>query len=425
MPTIRIVTDAGSNLHDLFAKVMGEPNERTYTTEAFTKKNEHGSIAFKGNWQLDEYNDDWAYGYASSVEARDADGNLVAVFEDVRLDLESGPNLLGIYIAKNLRDVLNLMGHDESVVFTGGNGSDYFDVSDVDLLYIGLSLDLKGGDDIIDRTGAVRRDVPIGQFGGDGNDILRGGALNGGAGDDRLIFDPAVSKYGNVPEASSLPDTFEGLIGGPGTDVVDFSLLDGVAGASGINLRLWREAYENQNGSSVTLREVEGAIGTKFDDYFEGNLGANVLSGRGGNDVLDGLAGDDRLDGGAGRDVLIGGGGADRLTGGASRDFFVFTALGDSQQTGAGRDVILDFSSAQRDQIDLRDIDASTLAAGDQAFTLIGTAGFTAGVAGQLRYDVGANGHLYLWGDVNGDRRADFSVLVAHTDSLAASDFLL
>ena len=54
---------------------------------------------------------------------------------------------------------------------------------------------------------------------------------------------------------------------------------------------------------------------------------------------------------------------------------------------GADADRITDFSHAQADRIDLSAIDASTGAAGDQAFSFIG-AGLYTGVAGQLRFSV-------------------------------------
>ncbi len=73
------------------------------------------------------------------------------------------------------------------------------------------------------------------------------------------------------------------------------------------------------------------------------------------------------------------------------------------------------------DKIDLRSIDASTWASQDQAFSFIGSAAFT-GRAGELR---SAGGSVY--GDVNGDGRADLqiNVTVVGGGVLSASDFLL
>ncbi|MEA1832114.1 family 16 glycosylhydrolase [Methylobacterium durans] len=150
--------------------------------------------------------------------------------------------------------------------------------------------------------------------------------------------------------------------------------------------------------------------GNGLANEIQGNAGANTLSGLGGNDVLNGGGGNDLLLGGegndklhgdAGNDVLIGGLGTDRLYGEAGADTFRFTALADSPY--AARDTIVDFDAAEGDTIDLSAIDANSLVAGDQAFTYIGAAAFSA--AGQLRY---ANG--ILSGDLNGDRIADFGL---------------
>ncbi len=81
--------------------------------------------------------------------------------------------------------------------------------------------------------------------------------------------------------------------------------------------------------------------------------------------------------------MLRGGAGKDTLTGGIGGDRFVFAATGDSV-TGANADRITDFSRAQGDRIDLSAIDANTGAAGNQAFTFIGSGAFTHH-AGQLR----------------------------------------
>jgi Ca2+-binding RTX toxin-like protein len=142
-----------------------------------------------------------------------------------------------------------------------------------------------------------------------------------------------------------------------------------------------------------------------------------------GNLQLFGGAGDDRLIGGAGNDLLYGVGGRDTLTGGGGSDSFQFRAILDS--TNVNPDRILDFTSGT-DKIDLGRIDADANAAGDQAFSFVGSGAFQ-GVAGQLRaYDTGL-GHWRVEGDVNGDGLADFAleVVLATPQSLASSDFIV
>ena len=88
---------------------------------------------------------------------------------------------------------------------------------------------------------------------------------------------------------------------------------------------------------------------------------------------------------------------------------------------GANRDVITDFVSGL-DHIDLTGIDAKT-GNGNQAFKWIGKQGFHHH-KGELHY-VKHGGNVIVQGDVNGNGKADFEILVQHHTSLAAHDFLL
>jgi len=88
--------------------------------------------------------------------------------------------------------------------------------------------------------------------------------------------------------------------------------------------------------------------------------GDDTLLGGGGNDILFGQAGNDTLNGGLGNDILIGGKGNDTLIGGGGTDTFLWLK-GDTNTTattgtGLGTDVIKDFSTAQGDKLDLRDL---------------------------------------------------------------------
>jgi Ca2+-binding RTX toxin-like protein len=152
---------------------------------------------------------------------------------------------------------------------------------------------------------------------------------------------------------------------------------------------------------------IENAVGGTGGDSLTGNDAANGLKGAAGADRLYGLAGNDALDGGTG---------ADSLTGGAGADIFDFNTIRDSLP--ASRDTILDFVRGT-DHIDLRTIDANSAAAGDQAFSFIGSGSFT-GQTGLLNFT-----NNVLAGDINGDRVADFRITVAGTSSLRAGDLYL
>jgi serralysin len=152
---------------------------------------------------------------------------------------------------------------------------------------------------------------------------------------------------------------------------------------------------------------IERAIGGSANDVIKGNVAKNSLYGRSGNDTLYGLDGNDVLIGGVGKDTLIGGNGADTF------DFNLIT-----ESRGSTIDTISDFVRGI-DHIDLRSIDASTKASGNQAFSFIGASAFS-GKAGQLKFSAGT-----VSGDVNGDKVADFQIKVAGLSKLDKGDFYL
>jgi Ca2+-binding RTX toxin-like protein len=140
--------------------------------------------------------------------------------------------------------------------------------------------------------------------------------------------------------------------------------------------------------------------------------------------TLNGGAGNDTLTGSAGNDSLIGGAGIDHLFGGASQDTFVFSGASlAALDTGAGatRDVIEDFGG---DKISLANIDGNLNTAGDEAFSFIGTAAFSA--AGQVRVFLDGAGNTIVEGNMDNNLGADFQIeLHNFTGQLNASDFLL
>ncbi len=246
------------------------------------------------------------------------------------------------------------------------------------------NLDGGSGDDTL--RGGGGNDTLLG---GDGNDRLNGGGgadqMSGGLGNDVYFVNKAADQ---VSESNNVGDV----------DLVKSS----ITYALGPNLE------------KLTL------IGTAAIDGAGNELG-NTLTGNGAANSLSGLGGDDRLAGGDGDDVLIGGGGRDVLTGGAGADTFKFLALSDSGITGATRDKITDFAAG--DRIDLSAIDAKSGTPADDAFTLIGTAGFSH-TAGELRaYAAGAN--TLVAGDVDGDGHADFQIVLTGSHVLGAGDFVL
>ena len=168
---------------------------------------------------------------------------------------------------------------------------------------------------------------------------------------------------------------------------------------------------------------MESKSGSAANDALFGGMGKDKLIGGDGKDYLVGNLGDDKLYGGSADDRLYGGMGADDLYGGAGGDRFIFKSLKHSGPSRSSWDSIFDFSTKQKDKIDLSGIDANTLRAGNQAFSYIGKKDFS-GKAGELRYEK-AKSDTYIYGDVNGDKVADFTIHLDDAVSLSKVYFVL
>jgi Ca2+-binding RTX toxin-like protein len=170
-----------------------------------------------------------------------------------------------------------------------------------------------------------------------------------------------------------------------------------------------------------------GAGGDHFSafggrDTLLGNGGNDVLNGGAGNDTLNGGADNDTLNGGSGDDLITGGAGMDKMTGGAGHDTFIFASP--AQTAARFADTITDFVHGT-DKITLTAIDADTHKIGNQAFHFLAAKGaaFTH-TAGDLRWSYGTS-TTTIEGDVNGDARADFAIVLTGHKALAATDFHL
>lgn len=318
----------------------------------------------------------------------------------------------------------NIVGREDASLISGLDGNDRLtgrEAGDT----------LNGGDGADRLRGFGGGDV---LNGGPGNDTLDGGSgadrMQGGAGKDVYVVDNPGDRVD------------ESVAGSGGVDTVQSSLSLSLAGSAvirGVVERLTLLGADNLNGTGNDLANVitgnsgnnrlNGGLGNdklngvSGDDRLIGGSGNDRLNGGGGNDDLRGEAGLDTLLGASGNDRLAGGAGADRLTGGSGGDRFVLTAVGESGTAAAARDVITDFQDGV-DRIDLSAIDAKLAVGGNQAFSFIGTAAFTA--PGQVHFfqNAGIN-RTFVEGSVDGDLAPEFRIELVGLHDLAGGDFVL
>lgn len=243
------------------------------------------------------------------------------------------------------------------------------------------------GTDTLDRVegaiGSIYGDTLVGSrerdglWGDDGGDSLVGGAaadtIDGGAGNDTI--------------AGESDDVINGGFG------FDFFTYGNTGDSMGGKLDLSMTSVQSLGGflGNVTIRSIEGVIGSAFNDTFIGQSAeASDLRGGGGDDYLRGGTGADTFDGGFGNDTIVDGAGDDFIDGGAGNDFvsFAFAESGVNVGLGifsvqtVGADMGADsfrnlegvIGSNFGDQLGGR-ISSDTLMGGAGADTLLGTEG--------------------------------------------------
>ena len=184
--------------------------------------------------------------------------------------------------------------------------------------------------------------------GDEGSDSIEGGGNNdlidGGAGDDLLFGNPGTDTIigGAGDDSINAGDGIDEVIAGDGNDTLEGDngddLLDGGAGVD-VLVESGNTDFILTDTSLVglgtdTLVSIEEAIIT-------GSPGPNTLDASGSSIAVSfiGAGGPDVITGGNANDVLSGGIGADTLTGGGGSDRFVYSQLGDRNDT------ITDFQS--------------------------------------------------------------------------------
>jgi Ca2+-binding RTX toxin-like protein len=285
--------------------------------------------------------------------------------------------------------------------------------------------------------------------GGIGNDTLIGGVGNdtliGGVGNDTYTIDggdtlvEAAGEGTDTVQAAisyTLLSNFEvltltGTANINGTGNAADNILNGNAGNNVLDGGLGADLMFGGRGDDIYI--VDNAGDRATEQYADGgtdtvissvsfSLGTNVenltLSGSG-NVNGTGNALDNFITGNSGNNSLTGGAGADTLDGKLGTDSFLYTNTSDS--TSGAMDHILGFGAG--DKINLSGIDASTTAAGNNAFAFVGAAAFT-NTAGELRAYQQSGSDWMVEADVNGDGVADLVISVSTDHALAAGDFV-
>jgi trimeric autotransporter adhesin len=290
-------------------------------------------------------------------------------------------------------DVLD--GGDEADQMWGGTGNDTYvvdDAGDIVTEYAGEGIDTVDvwidhyilGDQfenlVLAGTGGLSgtgNDLDNAIMGNNGGNVINGGGgvdtLKGLGGDD--ILDGGTSA--------------DVMLGGDGWDIFFVDDAGDVVTeeiGEGFDMLQTSVSYSLAAGSEVEVLYADPATttaainltGNEFDNFLTGNDGGNIITG------------------GLGIDTLRGNGGSDA---------FVWSSVGEVGL--ASPDVVADYSIAQGDVLHFTNIDADETVAGDQNFTFISTAGFTA--PGQVSWFT--NGiDTFIQLNTNADMAADATI---------------
>ncbi|MBR1187294.1 peroxidase family protein [Bradyrhizobium sp. AUGA SZCCT0160] len=279
-----------------------------------------------------------------------------------------------------------------------------------------------GDDNIVAFAGD---DIAIGDAGadailaGEGADFVSGGSgrdvISAGAGDDHVLAGAdADIVYGDAGADRIFGDQGNDLInagagddtvfGGAGNDLIVAEIGDG------------NDAYfgdEGTGGWDADTLDMSAASAAVTVNLGSGPLlNGSASSSQTGIDTLWGI---ENVTTGSGADVIVAGTGANWMNGGLGDDTFRFNSV-----EAAKGDTIVGFEPG--DRIDLSGIDANYASDGNQSFTLVSDAAFTA--AGQLAvtYET-RNGEAFtvVQGNVDGNNAADFKIEIAGHQNLGSN----
>ncbi len=259
-------------------------------------------------------------------------------------------------------------------------------------------------------------------IGSSGDETFSSGAggdtVNGGGGNDTFILDGTKDEFDKINGGSGI-DTVQTTPGAEGRGAV----LNGF-NAKTASIEVWSGAVSGNAGNNtfdfrgLTEGSELGAFGGDGDDtIMASSFGMTML----------GEAGKDRLVGGEGEDFLFGGLGADTLTGGGEADLFIYTDVKESGQKKSLRDTITDFDKSDRI---LMAVDANKGKKDFQVFKFVKKEGASfkkkpgSLIWEQIDKPGSAKDMTIIYGDTNGDRKADIVIQLNGLVDLKADDFV-
>ncbi len=215
-------------------------------------------------------------------------------------------------------------------------------------------------------------------FGDGGDDLLSGGTGNdtvvGGAGNDVIV--------GEVGDGN---DAYygDGTDGGAGTDTLDLSAITANLTVDLGNGLLGRGSASSSQSGTDSLWNIENVATGSGNDTITASNAVNVMEGGTGNDTFRFLS-----------------------------------------KEGADGDTILGFEPG--DRLDVSGIDANAAVAGNQAFTLVPGADFTATAQLVVTYETRADGdYTIVKGNVDAATDTDFRIELKGSHTLTSDNFNL
>ena len=413
---------------------------------------------------------DWLYGGEGNDELHGGEGNDFLFGEDGDDELYGGDNNLDYLEGGAGADLLDGGDGDDTAAYYGSDAGVRVSLAPF-LLIGGNSGGDAEGDTLVnieDLVGSRYDDELYGNdqanvlWGMEGNDLLDGGdgadAMRGGTGNDHYIIDAAdvVTEYADEGidtvhvriDYYTLGDHVENLVlaagtggltgtgndldnaiagnefdnrlnGGGGADTLKglggADILDGGTGADWMLGGEGFDIYIVDDAGDVVTEEIgEGfdqvqtgvsyslAAGSEVEVLYADPATTTTAINLTGNELDNILAGNDGIN------VIVGGLGLDTLWGHDGGDAFLWSSVDESGLLSP--DVVADYSSAQGDVLHFSNIDADETVAGDQNFTFIGPAAFTA--PGQINwFSNGTDTIIQL--NTNADPAADGVILLS------------